>query len=352
MASASVQTPTLVVLDDDTPIVLHADAASGGTAGYGFEGGRVLAENGLLHLFTTELIGVPMWVPTVLAHWTSADGILWTRCSSIFESTADLSGTDHDAAIFSPMPIFNDDDDVWDFFFVSYRALPDSAEAFRRNHDGRVVRARSTVPGRRGIGGPYAVGGVVLQPGPASQHWEGLQGVDSFFPYRTEDQWLALYGSATTQHMGRGPEDKNSVCWLVGLATSDSLTGPWRRAPSGNPLAVERRFIENPVVHAHHGGGFLAVYDNGSVDHGGARSFGVMSSQNGSSWSRVDPVVLPEGTARWAEGVRTPLGLVAMSGGGYRVYFSGFEDGKDWLERRAHIGFVDVEIQLTRRHPA
>jgi hypothetical protein len=352
MSSAPVDAGALVVADHDTPIVLHADDASGGTAGYGFEGGRVLVEGGRLHLFSTEMVGSPIWVPTALAHWTSSDGIRWTRCSSIVESTGDLTGVDRNAAMFSPMPVFNDDDDVWDFFFVSYRALPDTAEAFLRNHDGRVVRARSTVRGRDGIFGPYAVADVVLEPGPASQSWEGLQGTDSFFPYRVGDRWSALYGSATTQHMGRRPDDENAVRWLVGLAHSRSLTGPWQRAPSGNPLTVESRFIENPVVHTlPDGGGFLAVYDNGSVDRSGERSFGAMASEDGRSWSRLDPVVLPDGAARWAKGVRTPLGLVPGSGGAYRVYFTGFENRANWLERRAHVGYVDVELRArsTRR---
>jgi hypothetical protein len=146
--------------------------------------------------------------------------------------------------------------------------------------------------------------------------------------------------------MGRRPHDEDAVRWRVGLAHAPRLTGPWLRAPSGNPLTVESRFIENPVVHALPGdGGFLAVYDNGSVDRSWERSFGAMASPDGRSWSRLDPVVLPDGAARWAKGVRTPLGLVPLPGGRDRVYFTGFENRANWLERRAHVGYVDVELR-------
>ena len=42
----------------------------------------------------------------------------------------------------------------------------------------------------------YRAAVFVPQPGPDSDAWEGLQGTDSFFPFRVDDRWLAFYGSA------------------------------------------------------------------------------------------------------------------------------------------------------------
>ena len=57
--------------------------------------------------------------------------------------------------------------------------------------------------------------GVVLQPGPASQAWEGLQGTDSISPpFLLPDNttWAAFYGSAQTQKAGRSP---HALGWCV-----------------------------------------------------------------------------------------------------------------------------------------
>ncbi|HBY63956.1 MAG TPA: hypothetical protein DEH78_29385, partial [Solibacterales bacterium] len=77
-----------------------------------------------------------------------------------------------------------------------------------------------------GIGGPYQDAGVVMRRGPDSLGWEGLQGTDSFFPYRVGDRWYAMYGSARTEKL---PIEH----WLVGLATAPRVGGPWRRIRSG-----------------------------------------------------------------------------------------------------------------------
>ena len=87
-------------------------------------------------------------------------------------------------------------------------------------------------PGREGFGGPYEDIGVVLQPGKASDKWEGLQGVDSFFPYRVGGRWYAFYGSAHTE--------LRPMSWLVGLATAPELAGPWRRLPELSPVVLDK----------------------------------------------------------------------------------------------------------------
>lgn len=102
---------------------------------------------------------------------------------------------------------------------MAYRAAPNTSTQFRMNHEGRIWRAISTKRGAAGVGGPYRDVGVVLEPGPDSEPWEGLQGTDSFFPYRVGDGWYALYGSANTEKL---PIEH----WRVGVAASRSLAGP------------------------------------------------------------------------------------------------------------------------------
>jgi hypothetical protein len=73
------------------------------------------------------------------------------------------------------------------------------------NFNGQIAHAVSTVVGADGIGGPYEDRGVVLQPGPASQPWEGLQGTDSISPpFALPDGTIAaFYGSAHTETPNR-----------------------------------------------------------------------------------------------------------------------------------------------------
>jgi hypothetical protein len=91
-------------------------------------------------------------------------------------------------------------------------------------------------------------------PGSASDSWEGLQGVASFFPYRSGGEWYAVYGSAQNQELP-------SKAWQVGLAKAPDLGGPWSRCSNLNPLSIEPVFIEKPIVHRLPDGTYLAVYD-------------------------------------------------------------------------------------------
>jgi hypothetical protein len=135
------------VRESEAPILINASRSLSGPAGFGFEGGRVLVVRGQYHLFTAEILSEPIWVHTAIGHWSSPDGARWIRQSTIRESTGDYTGVDEEAALFSPMPVFNPIDDNWHLFFVGYRSEPDEAGQFRRNHSGRVLRAPSTTPG-------------------------------------------------------------------------------------------------------------------------------------------------------------------------------------------------------------
>jgi len=329
--------------------VINAAQARNGTSGFGFEGGRIFVRDGIFHLFTTELVSEPIWVLTEFAHWVSSDGLSWSRQSTVLRSSGDFTGEDSLAALFSPMPVFNESEDYWDLFFVAYRSAPDTGTKFLRNHKGRILRARSVERGPAGIFGPWKTETVVLEPGDDSQHWEGLQGTDSFFPYQVGDSWLALYGSATTEWFSnRSPDPARTTRWMVGVAQSKDLAGPWHRVSRGNPLPVEPTFMENPVVSRVNDGSFIALYDNGHIEPALCRSFGLMTSDDGVTWTRQQPIFVPPSIAPWAATVRTPLGVVVDDAGTLRVYFTAFESpagGPSDFGGTGHVGAAVVEFR-------
>jgi hypothetical protein len=280
---------------------------------YGFEGGRVLKLNGAYHLFTSEMVEDPHWVKMRLAHWVSKDRTHWTRLSTLLESSGDFTGKDPRAALWSPMPVFNSKDGRWNLFYVGYQAAPDTSQQWLTNHEGRIWRAVSTIPGREGIDGPYKDVGIVLQRGPDSDAWEGLQGTDSFFPYRVGNRWYAFYGSAHTEKLPIS-------LWQVGLATAPDLAGPWVRCTQVNPLSVETRFVENPIVTQLDDGSYAAVYDTDAPN-----AVGYTFSSDGLHWSPGRHLVVQEGKGVWASEVRTPLGLIAEGKDTFTLFYTANE---------------------------
>ena len=296
----------------DRPILtIHSDGAQGNK--YGFEGGRVLKLKGTYHLFTSEMVGDPHWVKMRLAHWTSSDRIHWTRESTLTESSGDFTGKDQRAALWSPLPVYDSQEGRWNLFYVAYQAAPDTAERWLTNHEGRIWRAVSTTPGEDGIGGPYKDIGIVLERGKGSDSWEGLQGTDSFFPYQVGDRWYALYGSAHTEKLPIS-------LWQVGLATAPSIAGPWTRCTEQNPLKVEKRFIENPIVSHLSDGTYIAVYDTDAPN-----AIGYTLSQDGIHWSQGQHLVVQEENNVWATEVRTPLGLIDEGKGSFTLFYTANE---------------------------
>ena len=157
-----------------------------------------------------------------------------------------------------------------------------------------------------------------MKPGPESEAWEGLQGTDSFFPYRVGSQWRALYGSAKSQVM---PIEY----WKVGLAEASAIGGPWKRVSALNPSPIEKVFIENPIVEPLPGGGYMCVYDCNAPE-----AIGYAFSQDGIHWNPGHALVVQPTRGKWAKDVRTPLGLVAEGGGEYSIFYTGFEDEPQW----------------------
>jgi hypothetical protein len=277
---------------------------------YGFEGGRVVKLESTYHLFTSEMVGDPHWVKMRLAHWTSQDRIGWRRVATLFESSGDFTGKDPRAALWSPMPVFDAKADRWNLFYVAYEASPDTAQAWLTNHEGRIWRAVSQQTGLRGIDGPWKDAGIVLERGAGSDSWEGLQGTDSFFPYQVGGQWYAFYGSAHTESLPIS-------LWQVGLASAPDLTGPWKRCTALNPLHVEARFIENPIVATLKDGTYLAVYDNHEPNE-----VGYSVSADGIHWSPGRHLVVQSGDHIWATEVRTPLGLVTEGADSFTLFYT------------------------------
>lgn len=273
----------------------------------GFEGGTVVKLDGTFHAFLTEMRS---GFATRLAHWTSSDGDHWTRAGTLFSSSGDFTGEDRRAALWAPMPVYDAKRDEWNLFYVGYRSKPDTPTAWYSNYDGEIVRAISQTKGKRGIGGPYVDAAVILSPGRNSDAWEGLQGVDSFFPYRAEDRWMGFYGTAHT-------EAKPISSWRVGLASATKLQGPWRRCSSLNPSPIETHFMENPVV-SRIGSAYVAIYD---VDVDAINAIGYADSLDGVHWANGKRLQIFSDPAIQA---RTPLALIPDGQGGYDLFVTAY----------------------------
>lgn len=307
---------TLVAQHPGPVLTTRTPGAAGNR--FGFEGGRAVKVGGVYHLFTSEMVDDPIWVRMRLGYWTSPDRVHWTRVATVRKSSAEFTGADVRAALWSPLPVWDAAEDRWNLFYVAYRSKPGDGSAFTLNYDGRIWRAVSRTRGLRGISGPYDDIGVVLKSGPDRLTWEGLQGTDSFFPWRAGGHWYAMYGSAQSEHL---PIQH----WLVGLASAPSLAGPWKRVPSQSPLLIERTFIENPIVTPAAGGGWFAVYDTNVAD-----AIGVAWSSDGRTWGAGEALVVQPSAGTWAKDVRTPLGLIDEGDGRYTVFYTGFEQTPDW----------------------
>jgi len=324
-------------------LTIHSPGAENNK--YGFEGGRVLKIKGTYHLFTSEMVGDPHWVKMRLAEWTSTDRVHWQRRATIAESSGDFTGQDPRAALWSPLPVYDPNEARWNLFYVAYQAAPDTAERWLTNHEGRIWRAVSETPGEAGVGGPYKDLGIVLQRGKDSDPWEGLQGTDSFFPYLVGDRWYALYGSAHTEKLPLSS-------WQIGLATATSLAGEWKRCSELNPLKVEKRFMENPIVSQLNDGTYIAVYDTDAP-----AAIGYTRSSDGTHWSQGRSLIVQKGKGAWATEVRTPLGLIDEGNGLFTLFYTANEkvsgsdpDGYGINRTPGSMGLVEVRWKTEGRH--
>jgi lysophospholipase L1-like esterase len=318
-----------------------------GTEGikYGLEGGSAIKLDGVYHVFTAEMLGDPQWVKMRLGHWTSTNRLNWTRVGTMYESSGDPTGKDPRASFWSPMPIYDEKQKLWNFFYVAYRA-----QVGPLGWNGRVWRAISKVKGPEGINGPWEDVGVILQPGPAggawedavmsgtvdsktilqpgpeSDPWEGSQGVDSFYPYKVGGKWMGFYGSC------------NGHSWFkVGLAEASKLAGPWKRCSALNPVTIAgTRGTENPVVTRLKSGRYVALFEIIARENG----FGYAESMDGIHWSKAKELLL-QAAPHQIRKVRTPLGLVAEPDGTFTVFFTGYTRTDSWGE----VWMVRVKVE-------
>ena len=296
------------------PVIKRSDPGTEGIE-HGIEGGVVLKLGSTCHLFTTELRGRE-WVNTRIAHWTSENRLNWKRHSTVFESSGDFTGKDVRASLWAMPLAYDESARCWNLFYVAYRSEPNNDTGWYINHDGRVFRAVSQVEGHNGLAGPYKDVGVVLQPGPQSQPWEGLQGSDSFHIYRVGNRWMAFYGSAQTQLV---PKPNPAFAkWGVGLAEAEVIGGPWKRRPEGNPVFAN---AENPVVTRLASGRYVAIFD-ALCDK--PLFIGYADSPDGIRWSHPAYLELRQNKGFWAREIRTPLGLIGESDGSFSLFYTGY----------------------------
>lgn len=324
----------VLVAQYPTPVItVQSEGAAGNK--YGFEGGRVLKLQGTYHLFTSEIVGDPIWVKMKLGHWESHDRVHWKRIATLYESSGEFHGKDPRAALWAPMPIYDQKEERWNLFYVAYRSQPNTKTEWRNNFAGTIWRAVSNVNGPNGIDGPYQDVGIILQPDSQSGSWEGLQGTDSFFPYQVGTTWYGFYGSAKTEHIP-------ITFWGVGLASAFALAGPWKRCAEINPLKIEKVFAENPVVTRLDDGSYAAVYDSNVPN-----AIGYTWSAYGIHWSAGEAIdVQPQGTGKWADDVRTPLGLIPEGNNRYTVFYTGYQKPPAMKGMgTAGMGFVTLELK-------
>jgi hypothetical protein len=308
----------------------HAELAGNKS---GFENGFTLKLGDTYHMFISEMFGRPH-LDLRIAHWTSEDAVHWTRKGTIMESKPGRSPENPFSEVWMQTVIFDRKADRWTLFYIAYRGGNSG------RGEGVARRAVATVPGIKGIGGPYEDAGVAMAPG--GKHaalWEGQQGLDSFFPYPVGDKWVALHGSHN--HFPVAP-------WQVGVATARTMDASvWTRVPSEQPSPIEGLFIENPIVSRLPNGHYIAVYDANhfapnqpDIAVKPYNSIGYSISSDGVHWHQGRSLVVQTDANNWASDLRTPLGLVPEKDGSFTLlYTARMRDRAFWA-----IGHVRVKL--------
>lgn len=296
-----------VISCNDT--VLNPQSAGCEDIKFGFEGGRVVKVGNTYHLITSEMKGDPYWVNMRTGHWSSQDGLTWKRIGTIRQSDGDFTGVSQYAAPWGPMVVFVEEDNRWHLVIVHYKSKPGCL-----NFDGIIQHAVSEVEGINGIAGPYKDVNELLRYDVDPDPWEGLQGTDSFFPYKIGNKWYGFYGSATLE---KGKDCK----WNIGLAKADRIEGPWKRMSEMNPID-STNFAENPIVSQLDNGIYIAIVDGGPW----VNKMGYLLSWDGIHWSKVRHIELEPTVKRWWADMRTPLSLIKEADGTYTMFFTAYKN--------------------------
>lgn len=341
---------TLKLLEVTQEPLIGRDTPGAEDNRWGCEGGLVLEEGGYVHIFTTESWAPPKFDNTRLAHWRAKDGINFERVSTVYDGSFDAPHEIWTDKPWTPYPIYNDDEDRWNMFYTGYRGghqeeSRKKARRYKEDLGTPIIRAVSTTHGREGLGGPYEVADYVFSGGPDADPWEGGGSAVSFFPFKVLNGWLAFFGC--NQFSGR-----QDVQFVPGLASSPSLAGPWKRLSHRNPVMMDERFVENPVVFPLGDNNFITFYD-GETMHGIAYAY----SKGGEVWSKEKVLWLESPPTKWAWWMRTPLGIIPRDSGGYWLYYTAFDYGpidyddpeeKPWYHRGfGTVGRIGIDIETS-----
>lgn len=356
--------PLFSILDGpDTPVIDEGMPGTEGILG-GFEGGACVKVGSTYHMFPTERAGEEGTgsyydrVKTRIGHWTSQDAIHWERQSTIYQASGHYAVTDNDnpfndrrGAIWSYMPIYNEEKDRWYGYYLAYTVHRE----IEPNHSfGRIWRCESVVAGKEGIGGPYRDAGVIMEPGLNTQLWEGRQGVDSFFPFKAGSDWLAFYGGAYPfETRSDYPAKGKKGAWYVGLAKAPALEGPWTRMDTTvNPVtSMHPYFIENPIVYKLTNEWYIAIFDGGPEAWGLhlPNMIGFALSRDGYHWSEAHYLPIETKVKKWWNIMRTPVCLIPEGNDVYTILYAAID-----ASRRFHpMGMVKVRLNrkaLTEQH--
>ena len=66
-------------------------------------------------------------------YWTSRDRLHWIRVGTVRESSAEFGGKDPRAALWSPLPVWDEDGKRWNLFYVAYHSAPGDGTKFMGN---------------------------------------------------------------------------------------------------------------------------------------------------------------------------------------------------------------------------
>lgn len=339
----------------DNPVISEGMPGTEGIQG-GFEGGACVKIGDTYHMFPTERAGekgIDYYydrVKTRIGHWTSKDAIHWKRQSTIYQASGnyalvpeDNPMNDRRGAIWSYMPVFNKEANRWYGYYLAYTV----DKAIAPNHSfGRIWRCESLKDGYEGIAGPYKDCGIIMEPGMDSQLWEGRQGVDSFFPYKVGNEWLAFYGGAYPYKKREDYPDKSGKGWFVGLAKSKTMEGPWTRLDTIiNPVtSIHPWFIENPIVYQLPNGMFITIFDGGpeAWGHHLPNMIGYSLSNDGYKWSEAHYLPIETKVKKWWNVMRTPLCLIPEGNDIYTVMYAAITS-----ERFHPMGMVKIKLNTT-----
>ncbi len=295
------------VIGPDHPDVMDSKNRSG------FETGQVVKVDGIYHMFVNEMFERPHRDMRI-SYWTSKDAVNWERQGTIKESIPGRSPSNPRSEVWVTGVEFNEDENAWNIFYVAYRGGDEEkGELAGYDYEGKIWRAKSVIPGKKGIAGPYADMGIIMQSDESSQTWEGEQAVATFNPYKVGNTWFAFYDGH--QHTPRGP-------WPTGLAFASKLSGPWKRMPEGfNPVPIVDEFMENPQVTKLQNEGYLTVFDSM-----GDQEMGYSISGDGIHWSKETRLKVQTGNNIWAEpgdhAMRTPLCVIEEEDGSFTVIYT------------------------------